>query len=178
MKALGSVVSRVVSGVGSGAGSIFGANEQVKGYKGARTYLDQAKQAYNPFVDAGLEGFDQFQQAIMGTNNQGFETFMQRPDIQYQIQEGLSTATQGLAGRGMLNSGRGRQELQQVGQQAAGQGFQQYLGNLGALANYGLGGLDAQSGLSRDLADVRIGLGGARAQRSQAIGDVAGGDYS
>ena len=97
---------------------------------------------------------------------------MQRPDIQYQIQQGLDAGTQGLAGKGQLNSGYAMQQLQGVGQNIAGQGYQNYLGNLSNLTDYGVGGLNAQTGITGDIADARIGAGQARAGRAQAIGDV------
>lgn len=169
MKTIGSVVGAV-----SGLGSIFGAGEQQKGYQQAQGMAAGDKARYEPFVQGGLEGFNEFQQAVLGDSISGFENFMQRPDIQYQIGQGMDTATQGLAGRGMLNSGLGLRELQGVGQDIAGQGFQQYLGNLGALSNYGTNALDAQTGIGRDQMSARIGAGSARGSQYQLIGDLAG----
>jgi hypothetical protein len=97
---------------------------------------------------------------------------MQNPNIQYQIQQGTDAATQGLAGRGALNSGAAMRELQGVGQNIAGQGYQQYLGNLGSLANYGMNALNSQTGVTQDIADTQIGIGQARAGRAQAFGDA------
>jgi len=151
-------------------GSVFGANEQVKGQKVAQDMFEAQKAEYNPFKEAGLEGFDVLQQAILGQDNTGYENFMQRPDIQYQIQSGVDTATQGLAGKGALNSGYAMQQLQGIGQNIAGQGYNQYLGDLSGLANYGMSALDRQTGLTGQIADARIGVGQARAGRADAYG--------
>jgi len=160
------------SSIAKSVGGIFGANEQVKGQKVAQDMLEGQKAAYNPFVTGGMEGFDQLQQAILGQDNTGYMNYMQRPDIQYQIDQGVDTATQGLAGKGALNSGYAMQQLQGIGQNIAGQGYQNYLGDLSGLAGYGMQGLDAQTGLTRNIADARIGVGQARAGRSQAIGSA------
>jgi hypothetical protein len=162
----------MVSSILETAGGIFGANEQVKGQKVAQDMFTMQKQQYDPLVSGGLEGFDQLEQAILGDSMEGYENFMQNPNIQYQIQQGLEGATQGLAGRGMLNSGRGMMELQGVGQNIAGQRYQQYLNNLGGLADYSMQGLGRQDLLTGEMAGSRIGAGQARAGRSQAIGSA------
>jgi len=150
-------------------GAVLGAGEQVKGQKVAMDLFTGQRHAYDPFREGGLEGFDMLQQAILGQDQEGFASFMQNPNIQYQIEQGVDTATQGMAGRGMLNSGAAMRQLQGIGQDVAGQGYQQYLQNLGGLSDYGMQALGRQDALTGGMADARIGLGQARAGRTDAI---------
>jgi hypothetical protein len=151
-------------------GAVLGAGEQVKGQKVAQDLFTGQRHAYDPFREGGLEGFDMLQKAILGQDQEGFASFMQNPNIQYQIEQGVDTATQGLAGRGMLNSGAAMRQLQGIGQDVAGQGYQDYLQNLSGLSGYGMQALGRQDMLTGQMADARIGAGQARAGRFDAIG--------
>lgn len=94
-----------------------------------------------------------------------YSLFREAPGYQYQLQEGQQAIERSAAARGGLASGNTLLELQRHAQGQADMGFNNYLNTLLGLQGQGvdmtLAGMRTDLGATQ--ADMRLGVGGARA---------------
>lgn len=73
-----------------------------------------------------------------GSANSAFANYLNSTGYNFQMKQGQAAITGSAAARGMLNSGATAKALAQYGQGLAAQGFNNYLNQLGNVANRGL----------------------------------------
>ena len=108
---------------------------------------ERATEVLSPFVEGGAGA----NQAILGALGQGapgaqqqqFQNFLNSTGFQSQLQAGSEAITGNQAAAGLLNSGSTRKRLTRFGQDLGQQGFQNFLSNLGGVAERGLGAATA-----------------------------------
>lgn len=109
-----------------------------------------------------------------------FSSFFDSPDYQFAFGEGNRAVNQGLAARGMSNSGAAMKELTRYGQGMASQQLGNYTNRLAALAGIGQTATQATSAAGANAAgnigNAQMAAGDARAsayqQRGSAINNV------
>jgi hypothetical protein len=126
--------------------------------------LTQTTQNLQPYMTAGTNALTGIQQMLgiggpgLGTPN--YNLFTSSPGYQFALNQGnQNIQNSAVAGGGM--TGNTLKALQQFGQQQAGTGFQQFLGNLGSLSQ---SGQTAATNLGNIGANVTANIG------SQAVG--------
>jgi len=118
------------------------------------------------------------QQGAQGQND--WSSFFDSPDYQFALEEGNRSVNQGLAARGMSNSGAAMKELTRYGQGMASQQLGNYTNRLAALAGIGQSatGSVANAGMNaaNNISQGQMAAGDARAsayqQRGSAINNV------
>lgn len=137
-------------------GNLFGTDHS--GERQAEQYLGQIPGTYHQYLDPYIKGGQQdygllqkqFQQMMQQPGQQlaglgaGFQS---DPGYQFQVQQALNAANQAAAAGGMAGSPAAQQHAEDIAQQMANRGYQQYLQNVMGLQSQGLqgvGGLEAQ----------------------------------
>ncbi len=171
----GAVAGAVVS-AGIGAATKGGQSEaisqgQQQSNAISQAAIDESKKIYQPFMDTGqhaLTGLADFS-GLNGADAAGtaMKMFTASPGYGYQVEQGLRAVDAGAASRGMLRSGATLKAEQTLGANLANQDFGAYMGRLGSLADIGLRGTNAYTGLlgeqSKSMADTNAKAGGAQA---------------
>lgn len=152
----------------------------VKAYGDLSTQFGQGRDALTSNYTAALQPFLAAQQTgqqgtqalgnALGLNGpQGnaaaTSAFWSNPAIQSQLDVGSQNVLRNQAATGQLNSGKTNVDLQNLGQQTASQGWNQYVQNLQPYLGYGLsaaqGGAGVQTGLGQGLNQSFAGQGQA-----------------
>lgn len=176
---MGNIVGGIVGGVlGRGSG-----RRQARGIEAAG---QQAFEQLEPFIEPGVEA----NQAILAALGQGgpeaaaqqdaaFQNFLGSTGFRAALGAGQDAITGSAAARGLLNSGATARGLTSFGQDLAQQGFTNFLGQLGTVANRGVGAAGAGSSILQRAGE---GAAGARAGGDAAfqsgIGQAAQGIFS
>jgi hypothetical protein len=178
----------VAGGLLSVGSSIIGGNSARKASKAAagqlnnamtqnREIYDESKQNFNPFLTGGTESFNQL--ANMA-NTGDMSSFYTSPGYQFRLDQGLKGMQNAAAGRGMLNSPRTMQALNDYAQNMASNEYGNYFQNMlnlgqvgqnaaGSLGNLGSGFASAQSGLYQGLGNIYANKNIATGQANQGI---------
>lgn len=190
---MGSILGAVIGGVGS----IIGGNQAAKAQKAA---AQQAMTGYNylssnPLIgqlqtnaasaangEAGTTGAINSLLTSNTTDSPAFKNYLNSTGYNFQLQQGSNAITGNAAAKGLLNSGATARALQGYGQNLASTTFNNYLSQLGGLAN--LQGSQVGQGLTAAQAVGAAGTaGGANAagqtaaagqSRANATGNVFG----
>ena len=155
-------------------------------------HLGRYGEAVNAFTAAGeLEQFagagEQATQGILGglgfgdteATDAAFQNFLNSTGFRSQLAAGSEAITGNQAAQGLLNSGSTLKRLTRFGQDLGQQGFSNFLGNLGGVANRGLTAAGGQAS-----AISGSGQAAAAARRrgdeafSSGIGQAAQGGFS
>jgi len=124
---------------------------------------ERARQELAPFAATGVQA----NQAIGGAlglggaagQDEAFQNFLGSTGVRQQLRLGQEAVTSSRAARGLLNSGGTLRRLTEFGQGLAQQGFQNFLGNLGGVANRGFaaagGAANIISGGGAQVAGIR-----------------------
>lgn len=170
---MGSIIGGIIGGIGS----LFGGNSQSKADKQA---AQQALTGYNYLTSgAGAAPTSSYINNGAGANNmiaqmlgaapmtpgtQGaFNNYRDSSGYNFLMDQGQHAITGSAAARGILNSGATAKALTQFGQGLADTTYNNYLNNLGTLANRG------QTSLGQ-VANAGSAGGGAAAQATSAAG--------
>ena len=122
---------------------------------------------FQPFTEAGAGANEDILAALQGGPgaDANFQNFLNSTGFQSQLQAGSQAITGNQATEGLLNSGATLKRLNTFGQDLAQGGFQNFLGNLGGVANRGIAG-------AQGAANALTGTG---VQAAQAVGQGAAG---
>ncbi len=163
--------------------SIFGAKALKKGNKqalGSQTAAyNESSAMFTPFKEAGLASLSKYGDAIgIGDSSRAISDFQNSPLYRLQYDAAIKAGGEDVANMGnaagMRNSGRTLMALQDNARDITNRTFSQYATPLG-------GGAEAGLGVTRNLADMRQGLGQTQADyfRNKAqikAGQMAGFD--
>lgn len=140
------MLATLLGGAASGLGSYFGAKEQAKqanrALKFNRRVYGEGVERMQPFVDAGANALQPYQDALgLGNSQDAINRFQASPNYLLNFQTGLDNANNQLmrqsAAGGSINSGRTLMGLQDRGMDQANQFFGNYLAGIGGLAGSG-----------------------------------------
>lgn len=153
--------------VGGIVGGILG---KKSGKRQAEATLQAGREAaaqFEPFTTTGAQANEQVLAALSGGPGaqQAFQNFLGSTGFQSQLEAGQRAVTGSRAARGLLESGGTARRLQEVGQGLAQQGFSNFLGQLGSVANRGVAGA---SGAANALQAT-----GTQAAQARAGGEAA-----
>jgi len=160
---MGGIISGVIGGV---LGNKSGKREAQAIRESGQMAVDQLQ----PFVDPAVEA----NSAIMGALGQPgspdqtaqFQNFLSSTGFQEQLRQGGNAITTNAGARGMLNSGATLQRLQELGQNQAQGSFNNFLSQLGGVANRGAGAAGASANILNQSGQAAAG---ARAGASNAL---------
>lgn len=169
----------IIGGVIGGVGSLFGSHDQEKadkaGAKAALTgynYLTSGAGAApeNSYINTGASANDAEAQLlgltpITSQTQNGFNNYLNSTGYNFMLNQGTNAITGNAASRGIVNSGATAKALTQFGQNLATQNFNNYLGQVGTLAQRG------QTGLGQ-VASAGAAGGAAASQALQASGNA------
>lgn len=176
---MGNIIGGVVGGL-LGRGS---------GRRQARDIAETGERAaaqFQPFIQPGVQANEAILAALgqggpdaQAAQQQAFQNFLNSTGFQGQLQAGQQAITGSAAARGLLSSGATLRRLNRFGQDLAQQGFSNFLGQLGTVANRGIG---AAGGAAGAIQNAGFGAAGARAQGAGAfqagIGQAAQGIFN
>lgn len=110
----------------------------------------EAAARFDPFATAGGTAnqgvLDALGFGAPGAGDAAFQNFLQSTGFQSQLQAGSQAITGNQAAAGLLNSGSTLKRLTRFGQDLGQQGFSNFLGNLGGVADRGLSAVSGQAG--------------------------------
>lgn len=135
---MGGIIGGVVGGIGSLVGGITGSQQALAGYNFlkhsqiAKTYLPEGGDAESD-INSLLTGGPNSAAAKSAYNN-----YLNSTGYNFQLSQGTGAITGSAATRGILNSGSTAKAVNQYGQNLASTTFDNYLGQLGNVANRGL----------------------------------------
>jgi len=165
----------------SGAAGVYSAQQQGQAAEDAanaqRAALEQQmnvaqgnQQAvaglYQPYLSAGLPAVSKMSDLLgLGSGGAGaMQTTLESvPGYQFTVNQGLEAAKRRASQTGRLNSGSLLNELTKLGQGYASQNYGNYLGQLGQMANLGLGAAGSTAGAygqSANTLSSLLGTGG------------------
>lgn len=138
----------------------YSASEQSKaakraakaGVQGQMASAEEYRRYNQPYYDAGTSALSRLEKLNAGD----FSAFIQSPDYQFPLQQGVEGINRAAASRGALNAGATDVDLMRYGQGLASQNYGNYYARLAQLA--GMGQSSAQ------------GLGGSASQAASNIG--------
>lgn len=187
---MGSLIGGVL-GIG---GSLLGGSSQAKGEKyAADKAAETARLGFDYLKDSPLAtqylptggAANKAQADLLGVGgdptaaNNAFDTYRNSTGYNFQLGEGQRAITSSNAAKGLLNSGATLKALTKYGQGLGGNAFQQYLSNLGGLAQSGLsagasiGGAGSQAGATGASA-ISNGYGNAAQTQGSMYGNAFG----
>lgn len=166
--------------VGGIAGGILGNRAANRQADATREATQQAVQQVQPFRETGVQAQNFLAQALglQGGDaaDQAFQNFLGNTGFQQELQAGSQAITGNAAARGLLNSGATARGLQEFGQGLAQSRFQNFLGNLGGLANQGVNAATfAGQALQGGLTQAAGQQGAGQQQLAGGIGGALGG---
>ncbi|MCP4410186.1 MAG: hypothetical protein GY807_21075 [Gammaproteobacteria bacterium] len=188
------MLSTIIGGLASGAGSYFGAKEQANAAKKAtklqRQQFDYQKGLAEPLYDRGTNanalvdavygiGYDGNQGQLVGDRAQFNQQFESSPIYQQYYQNALANANQAIdrqaSAGGQLNSGRRYMALSDRAGNLAGNTLNEYLAGIQGVSNQGAGALNALTGASQNYGNAAARLaqdrGAANAAAYMGIGN-------
>ncbi|NIJ32795.1 tail fiber domain-containing protein [Sphingomonas oligoaromativorans] len=154
---------------------------------GSKTTQNSNNQAYpylqgalSPTVAAGTNATNALAGSLLGTTSPGsdpaFQNYQDNSGYQWQVGQGTQAITNSAAAKGLLNSGATLKAVDQFGQNAGLQNYQNYLGNLQSLAGIGLqgAGIIGQAGQqSHQTSNSQGGLFNALGSLGQGLGTLS-----
>lgn len=153
-------------------GSLLGGSKSTS--TSSNRAFDAIRGIYTPAAQQGV-GAQNFIAQLLGLQggdqaSQGFQNYLNSSGYKFQLGEGMNAITSSNAARGLLNSGATIKGAQQYGQNLASTNFNNYLSQLGSVAQLGqgAGGLIAGAGQTSS----------ARAKESGGIGGLIGAGLS
>lgn len=156
------ILGDIAGGIIGGVGSIVSGNEQ------ADAIRDAARQYTTPFADTGIAANDFLQQFLMGQGGrQQLDAFNQSTGGQFLMDQGRRAIYGNQAAAGKLNSGATGKALAEFGQNLASTQMNNFLSQIGGLANRGAAAGAQAVGAFGDAAS-------AQAQGQQGAGSVIG----
>lgn len=166
---MGGVIGGIVGGIASNRASKRQA-------AATREATAAAQQQVAPFRQAGIQA----QNALLGAlglqggdaANMAFRQFLDSTGFQNELQAGSQAITGNAAARGLLDSGATARALQGFGQNLAQSRFQNFLGQLGGIANTGAGAAAQSAGLIQQGGQL---AGMQRAQGALGFGNALSG---
>ncbi len=144
----------------------------------------QTRTDYMPYTLAGSDAIGQINQLTNGsmTADQLSAQIMQNPLYAARYNNGQEALLQNAAATGGLRGGNTRRGLADFGSDTLAQVYQQILGNLGSVANLGLGAQGQVTGVGQNTANAVTGLqtqqGQTRAQDYLARGGITAGMFN
>lgn len=135
---MGDIIGGLIGGIGSLIGGHSAAKQAMTGYNyltgksGVQSYVDQGKSAEGD-VSALLTGGPNSAAA-----NSAFNNYLNSSGYQFQLKQGTNAITGSAAAKGILNSGATAKALTGYGQDLASTTFNNYLNQLGTVAERGL----------------------------------------
>lgn len=187
---MGSLIGGIIGGVGS----IIGGSKQASAEKAAANkaaetarlgfdYLKGSPLATEYLPAGGRANAAQADLLGIGGDpaaaDNAFARFRDSTGYDFQMKQGQDAIASSAAARGTLNSGATLKALMKYGQGLGGNAFQQYLSNLGGLAQSGLsagasiGGAGSQAGATGAGA-IANGYGNAAATKGAMYGNAFG----
>lgn len=138
-------MGNIIGGLIGGAGSLFGGQSAKSNDLTGFNYLSKNNQ---PAVNAGNAATGDISALLTGGPNSAaakgaFGNYLNSTGYNFQKQQGTTAITGSAASRGLLNSGGTAKALTQYGQGLAGNYFNDYLNQLGSVANRGVTAADA-----------------------------------
>lgn len=125
------------------------------------TNYTSAINALSPFTQNAGNYMDAYANQVLNPFTQSFQDYVNSPVYQFQYNQGANAITNGLAAKGLLNSGGALKALTKYGQDYAAQQYNTYnqnqIANMSNLANLGYSGVQAQSQLYQNLANALAG---------------------
>lgn len=163
---------------------LFSPNKNTtRGFGNAINDLTQTREVTDPFytgqINSGANARTRLEDLLFlngqGAANTAIDQFQTSPGYQFQMDQGRAAIDQSAIARGGLNSGSTVKALTQYGQGLANQEYQQYLSNLGGIANQGAQGASGLLGTSQAAGNLQIGFGQSKDQGNQAAaGNILG----
>lgn len=160
----------------SGVGSILGGNAQRKAAKLADRRLQEGrdyainKSGLSNFAGAGTAANDTAA-GLLGVGGDpaqsqaAFDNYLNSTGYRFNLAQGQNAITGSAAARGLLKSGATAKALTKFGQNIGSSYFNDYLNQVGNVANRGLSAADS-------LARTVTGVGGQQAQVAQNAGNA------
>lgn len=169
--------------IGAGSSLLGGILSKKSGAKEAgaiRTGSREAAAKFDPFLGTGSAANTAIAEALglggPGGQAEQFQNFLDSTGFQAQLQAGSQAITGSRAARGLLGSGATLKRLTTFGQDLAQQGFSNFLGQLGGVAQRGLG---AAGGAAQSLIGGNIPAAAAERRGEEGfqsgLGDLFGG---
>jgi len=152
----------LLGGIIGGVGSLVSGNEQ------ADAVRDASREFIQPFANTGIQANDFLSNFLMGQGGrQQLDAFNQSTGGQFLLDQGRRGILGNQAAAGKLNSGATGKALTEFGQNLASTQMNNFLSQIGGLANRG-----AQSGQAAVTAEGNAAS--AQAQGQQGAGSVIG----
>lgn len=133
---------------------------------------------FAPFQEAGVSANADILGALQGSagSDQAFQNFLNSTGFQSQLSAGSQAITGNAATEGLLNSGATLKRLNTFGQDLAQGGFQNFLGNLGNVAQRGIqGAAGASQALVGSGTNAAAAAAGGRQGQQAGFGQALGG---
>ncbi len=139
----------------------------------------RATEQLEPFRRQGVQA-NRFQKNLLGMGSDeagdaAFQNFLGSTGFRSQLQAGSDAITGNQAASGLLNSGSTLKRLSTFGQGLAQQGFSNFLGQVGNVANRGLSAASSQAGATTSLGDTGQAAGIRREGTSDLISGIGQG---
>lgn len=169
--------------IGAGSSILGGILSKKSGGQAAGAIRAGSREAagkFDPFLDVGGQANQAIGSALglggPGGQQQQFQNFLDSTGFQAQLQAGSQAITGNRAARGLLGSGATLKRLNTFGQDLAQQGFTNFLGQLGGVAQRGLGAAGGAAGalLGGNVPAAQAQLRGEEGFQS-GLGDLFGG---
>ena len=136
--------------------------------------------ALSPSVNTGTQATNALASNLLGTTSPGsdpaFQNYQNNSGYQWQVGQGTQAITNSAAAKGLLNSGATLKAVDQYGQNAGLQSYQNYLSNLSGLAGQGLNAAGIIGGagqVSSGTSNSQGGLFNALGSLGQGVGTLA-----
>ncbi len=128
----------------------------------------EGAEQFAPFQEAGADANQQILSALSGGpgSQQAFQNFLGNTGFQSQLQAGSEAITGNQAAQGLLQSGSTLKRLTTFGQDLGQRGFSNFLGQLGGVAQRGLG---AAGGAANALTGTGIQAAQTRGQGASGL---------
>lgn len=143
----------------------------------ADSFLSGSADAYNPYVESGLNAFG-LQGDLSGVNGQAaFDAaFLESPVQAFLREQGERSVTQNAAALGGLGGGNVMKELTRYGTGVAGQQLQQQIDNVGRITNLGFDATGNQTNINNARGDLAYQNAGTIASGIGSVGQIIAGD--
>lgn len=158
---MGDILGGLIGGIGSLIGGSQASNAALTGFH----YLT-GKNGIGSYVANGRNANTDAYGALTSEDSPGFKNYLKSTGYNFALDQGSRAITGSAAARGLLNSGSTAKALTQYGQDTASKYFNDYLGQLGSVADRGLtasgqiGSAGTQGGATAAQATAG-GIGGA-----------------
>ena len=165
------IASSLIGGNSARKGANQNAGQINNALTANQAMFDETKQNLNPFIQGGTTAFNQL--ANMA-NTGDMSKFYTSPGYQFRLDQGMKGMQNSAAGRGILNSPRTLQALNDYAQNMASGEYQNYFQNMFNLGQQGQQGANSLGQFAGQLSGLNSGLyqnlGSIYNQKNQATG--------